>query len=533
MWIERTANFLTAAAALAALSWTPGASAEVDFETDIQPLFAENCYACHGAFDVIREGSFRLDERDSAFGEISDGRYPIVPGHPEKSEVYLRISAAVAEQRMPPYSTGKRLSREQIELVREWIEAGAPWPDDVAAPPAMTGLPYAELPDKPFVVHSHLVPNIRVVPLAKGLSHPWSLAFLPNGDMLITERKGTLRLFSGGKLREAPIAGVPGDVKASGLMGLMEVAVHPDFENNRWVYLTYTRNLDDNSGAVALVRGRLIDNELRDVEDLLVVEPWASEADSDDLGLLLGVFNAGARLAFADDGKLFMTVGGAMGVERPDGTISFAGTASLAQDPDSLVGKTLRLNEDGSVPDDNPFVGRIGYRPEIWSMGHRNQQGLAIHPATGAVYASEHGPQGGDELNILKPGGNYGWPVVSYGREYEGPRISARLWEEGMDEPTVFWVPSIAPSGLAFYDGDEFPAWKGNLFAGALLVGRIPMTGHLQRIQFNERGEEVARESLLLEQRQRIRDVRQGPDGLLYLLTEEINGALLRLEPAE
>lgn len=530
---NRNSRIPGGAVALLALFFSAGVHADVDYETEIQPLLAEHCYLCHGNFDAIREGDFRLDVKESAFAEIADGRYPIVAGQPEDSEIYRRMSAPNAEQRMPPYATGKTLPREDIELVRQWIEEGAHWPDSAAIPAPMTELPYVALPEEPFVVRTHAVPEVRVVPLASGLSHPWSLAFLPDGGMLITERKGTLRLYRDGKLSPNPVAGVPDDIKASGLMGLMEVALHPDFAQNRYIYLTYTRNLADDRGAVVLVRGRFDGTAIRDLEDLVVVEPWAREEDSDELQLMLGVFNAGARLAFGPDGKLYMSIGGAMGVERPDGTISLAGVAHLAQNPASLVGKTLRLNDDGSIPDDNPFVGRLNHRAEVFSLGHRNPQGLAFHPWTGDLYASEHGAQGGDEVNQIVAGGNYGWPVVSMGREYEGPRISRRFWEEGMLEPVVYWVPSIAPSGLAFYDGDEFPEWRGNLFSGAMLVGRIPMTGHLQRIQFNDRGEEVARESLLVEQKQRIREVRQGPDGKLYLLTEEVNGALLRLERAD
>jgi len=191
------------------------------------------------------------------------------------------------------------------------------------------------------------------------------------------------------------------------------------------------------------------------------------------------------------------------------------------------------LHPDGSVPDDNPFVGRAGYKPEIYSMGHRNQQGLALNPTTGALWAADHGPQGGDEINIIDPGMNYGWPVVSYGRQYEGPRISESHSIEGLKEPFTMWVPSIAPSGLAFYTGDRFPAWQGDLFVGSLMTGRIPGSGHLERIELNEAGEEVGRETLLTDLRQRFRDVRQGPDGLLYLLTEENDGAVIRLEPVD
>ena len=393
-----------------------------------------------------------------------------------------------------------------------------------------SGLPRVELPQEPFVINTHEIHEVRVVPVARGLSHPWSLAFLPNGDMLITERGGTLRMVEDGVLLPEPIEEIPADILVLDGSGLMEVALHPQFERNRYVYLTYTRALADGLGAVALVRGRLDGMTLRDTEDLFVVEPWNTRAAADhpDVGL---EFTASARLMFAPDGKLFMTMGGAFGVERDDGTVSFFGKAMLAQDLDSHVGKLLRLNDDGSPPDDNPFVGIAGHKPEIYSYGHRNQQGLALHPETGVVFTVEHGPQSGDELNAIEPGANYGWPLVSYGRYYEGPRIARQFWAEGMREPDVLWVPSIATSGLAFYTGDRFPEWQGSLFVGAMREGQIDGTGHLQRIEFNENGEEVARESLLREQRQRIRDVRQGPDGLLYLLTEEDDGALLRLEP--
>ncbi len=337
-----------------------------------------------------------------------------------------------------------------------------------------------------------------------------------------------------GVLVPEPVAGLPTDMIARRSSGLMEVSVHPRFEQNGWVYLTYTRKLDEGTGTVALVRGRLDGMQLRNVEDVFVAEPWAGTNPTDPMNQTRKPrATAAARLAFAPDGTLFMTLGGAVGVARDDGSSSFFGKGMLAQDPSSHAGKLLRFNDDGSVPDDNPFVGREGYMPEIYSMEHRNQQGLAIHPETGMPFATEHAPQGGDELNAIEAGGNYGWPVVSYGRHYDGPRIAPQFWQEGMKEPVVFWVPSIGPSGLAFYTGDRFPEWRGDLFAGAMMVGRIPRTGHLERIVFNERGEELRRESLLSELRQRIRDVRQGPDGLLYLLTEENDAALLRLEPVE
>ena len=352
--------------------------------------------------------------------------------------------------------------------------------------------------------------DFQMVPVAEGFETPWSMAWLPNGDMLVTERQGRLRMIRDGVLDPEPVDGVP-EVLARGLSGLMDVALHPQFAENRLVYLSYTRPLGEREATVALIRGRLDGMALRDVEDVFVAEPF-------------GGSTASARIAFAPDGLLYMTVGGSFGT-NPEG--------ARAQDPSSHAGKLLRVRDDGSVPDDNPFVGRPGYKPEIFSMGHRNQQGLAFHPETSAPWATEHPVQGGDELNIIEPGKNYGWPVVSYGRQYNGPRVTERFWADGMQEPLVFWVPSIAPSGLTFYTGDRFPQWKGNLFVGSLMTGRIGRTGHVERIVFNENGEELAREWLLTELRQRIRDVKQGPDGLLYVLTEANQAALLRLEPVE
>ena len=235
-------------------------------------------------------------------------------------------------------------------------------------------------------------------------------------------------------------------------------------------------------------------------------------------------------MAWAADGHLFLSVGGA-----------FGGRRMAAQDPASHVGKMLRLRDDGTAPDDNPFVGQDGAAPEVYSLGHRNQMGLAIHPETGDLWASEPAPQGGDEVNIIRPGVNYGWPVVSYAREYTGQRISERPWQEGFEQPEIVWIPSIGPSGLLFYTGNRFPAWQGDLFTGSLMTGRIERTGHLERIRFNRRGLEQRREWLLAPLRRRIRDVKQGPDGLIYVLTAgqflgmdpaQGEGAILRIEPA-
>ncbi len=384
-----------------------------------------------------------------------------------------------------------------------------------------SGIPRVELPDEPWIMNTHVIPEVRVSVVARGINRPWSLAFLPKGDMLITERGGALRLVRDGVLVDEPIAGVPDDILARSLAGMMEVAIHPHFADNGYVYLTYTRQVSGREGTVALVRGKFDGTSLVDVEDVFVAEPWGGSI-------------AAARLAFVPgEDIMYMTMGGAFGADLVDGTQSFFGHAKLAQDPNSHAGKTLRLRLDGSVPDDNPFVGMEGHKPEVYSMGHRNQMGLALHPETNQPWTTEHAPQGGDELNAIEAGKNYGWPIVSYGRHYNGVRISERFWAEGMQEPAIFWLPSIAPSGLMFYTGDAFPEWKGNLFAGALMTGRMPNTGHLERLIFSEAGEELGREWLLKDIGKRIRDVRQGPDEFIYVITDETDGALMRLEPVE
>lgn len=370
-------------------------------------------------------------------------------------------------------------------------------------PVAPQGIPALPLPDKPVEFHTAEGQDIRVVVVAKGLSHPWSLAFLPDGSMLVTERGGRLRVIRDGVLDPQPIAGVP-EVRAMGLSGLMDIALHPQFRDNRFVYFTYTKPLADNQSTLALARGRWNGTALTDVRDIFVAGPGTGGA---------------SRIAFGRDGTLFMTTG------------SPGGSATGPQDPNSHAGKVLRLRDDGSVPSDNPFVGTPGYQPEVYSLGHRNSIGLAVHPGTGDVWQNENGPNGGDEINVIRPGRNYGWPIISYGRTYRGPWQSEQFWQQGFEQPIVFWVPSIAISGMAFYTGDRLPKWKGDVFVGGMRTGEIPGTGHLERILFNENMEELRRESLLGALRQRIRDVRQGPDGHLYVLTDEDAGAVLRIEP--
>ena len=405
---------------------------------------------------------------------------------------------------------------QQQDVQQTEAESGERQPEPEPEPFAADGIPPVPLPEDPVVYDTAQRQRIRVSVVAAGLTYPWGFAFLPDGSVLVTERLGELRRVRDGVLDPAPIAGVPEVSLAGQLEGLMDVAVHPDFAQNRLVYLTYSKPTATGS-TVALARGRFEGAALSEVRDVFV-------ADAE--------MNGGAsRLTFAPDGTLYMTVGGAFGGRRP-----------LAQDPASHVGKVLRLRDDGTAPDDNPFIGQDGAQPEVFSLGHRNPMGIAIHPGTGAVWASEHAPMGGDEVNLILPGRNYGWPVVSYSREYYGPRVAERPWQENMEQPEIVWIPSIAPSGLVFYSGDRFPAWRGDLFAGSLMTGRIDRTGHLERIELNRQGMEERREWLLADLRQRIRDVDQGPDGLLYVLTggsflgrdpERGAAALLRIEPVD
>ena len=368
------------------------------------------------------------------------------------------------------------------------------------------GVPVAPLGDGPFILDTAEQHKIRVSVVTKGLSHPWSLVFLPDGSMLVTERPGRLRTIRDGKLDPRPISGVP-QVLTIGNSGLMDVALHPRFAENKLVYLTYNKAGDNKRVATVLARGRLEGGALADVRDIFTAD-WLPENAN----------GYNSRIAFGRDGMIYVTNG--------------ASNSDSSQDPGSHRGKIMRLRDDGTVPPDNPFAGRAGYKPEIYSMGHRNTLGLIVHPVTGALWNNENGPNGGDEINIIQPGRNYGWPVASYGRTYEGPRVSAVPWREGIEQPIVFWVPSIAVAGMAVYTGDRFPAWKNNVFVGSMRMGEIPGTGHLERIVFNDKTEELRREILLAELHQRIREVRQGPDGLLYLLTDEDAGALLRIEPA-
>ena len=339
----------------------------------------------------------------------------------------------------------------------------------------------------------------RIVQLAESLEHPWSLAFLPDGRMLVTERPGRLRVLSNGKLMTEPVAGLP-EVTPRGQGGLHDVVPHPDFGKNQLIYLAYAAR-GEGGVSTELARGRLVGQRLTDVQVLFRQLPKTSAGQ-----------HFGGRIVFDGKGHVYLTLG-----DR--------GERERAQRANDHAGSVIRLHEDGRVPRDNPFVGRPGWKPQKYTLGNRNMQGAALHPRTGLLWVHEHGPQGGDEVNVIRPGVNYGWPVITYGRNYGiGTRIGEGTEKEGMAQPIYKWVPSIAPSGMAFYAGERFPRWKGNLFVGAL---RDRM---LVRLVLD--GERVLKEERMLKGvLGRIRDVRVGPDGLLYLLTDDDHGMLVRLEP--
>jgi len=355
----------------------------------------------------------------------------------------------------------------------------------------------------PLAVHAQSYRSedhpFRVVKVVEGLEQPWSLAFLPDGRMLITEKAGRLRVVRDGKLDAKPISGMP-QVTVHGQGGLHDVVPHPRFAENGLIYLAYAARGDGGVGT-ELARGRLAGDRLENVQVIFRQSPKGSAGQ-----------HFGGRIVFDRAGFVYLTLG-----DR--------GERDRAQRPDDHAGSVIRLHDDGRVPQDNPFVGKPGWKPEKYTLGNRNMQGAALHPQTGQLWTHEHGPQGGDEVNVIRAGTNYGWPVITYGVNYGiGTRIGEGKEKPGMAQPLHYWVPSIAPSGMAFYTGDKFPSWKGNLFVGAL---RDRM---LVRLVLN--GEKVVKEERLLQGALgRVRDVRVGPDGFLYLLTDDSNGILARLEP--
>jgi glucose/arabinose dehydrogenase len=340
---------------------------------------------------------------------------------------------------------------------------------------------------------------LSVVTVAKGLEHPWGMAFLPDGRMLVTERPGRIRIVDSDGHLSKPIAGVP-EVYARGEGGLLDVALDPAFAANRLIYFAFAE-AGAGGAATSVARAKLAGDHLEQLQIIFRQRPKVE-----------GSAHFGARLLFLRDGTLLVTLG-----DR--------NARDLIADLKTDLGKIVRINPDGTIPKDNPFVGRADAAPELYSLGHRNVQGAAINPQTGELWTSEHGARGGDEINVPKPGRNYGWDVISYGTEYSGGKIGEGTSKPGLEQPIYYWDPSIAPSGITFYDGDRFPAWHGNLFVAALkfrMLVRLQIEGH--RV--------VSEERLLEGMRERLRDVVQAPDGYLYLLTDEADGRILRIEPA-
>ena len=346
--------------------------------------------------------------------------------------------------------------------------------------------------------------------VAQGLQNPWGMAFLPSGKILVTERPGRLRVVGPDGTLSAPVTGLP-DVDARGQGGLLDVALDPDFAANQLIYWSYAEPREGGMNNTAVARGRFVDGAAPRVDNVQVIYHQAPSLSS--------TLHYGSRLVFGRDGLLYITQG-----ER-----SITEGRMQAQQMGSLLGKIVRLNRDGSIPKDNPFVGKTGVRPEIWSFGHRNVQAATLHPTTGELWEVEHGTRGGDEINIARKGRDYGWPTIAYGIEYQGGAITGGIQaQNGMEQPLYYWDPVIAPSGMAFYTGALFPAWRGNLFVGAHSGG----DGGLVRLVLN--GERVVGEERLLTDRAprlRIRDVRQGPDGAIYLLTDSAQGTLIKLTP--
>jgi glucose/arabinose dehydrogenase len=386
------------------------------------------------------------------------------------------------------------------------------------AQPADIGIAPVTLHSEPYVFDTAEQHGIKVTVLSKDFDRPFAIEFMPDGDLLIVERGKGLRILRqatkpGAQLDPQPVADFPvptDDWTFS--VGVQDVALHPDFARNHLIYFTYNepapKPASDTSiyryARLTLMRAKLEDGRISNVESLLTGGPSAA---------------LGSRLAFGKDGKLFVTTGGAFG--------------EIAQELDNIYGKVLRLNDDGSIPSDNPFVGREGANPAIYSYGHRDQHGLMVDAATGAVLNAEHGPNGGDEVNLIRPGANYGWPRYSYGRQYDGTHLAEMPLAPGIEKPLLVWLPSIAPTGLMIYDGDRFPKWKGNLFVGSGRRGEIPGTGGLERVVFSPDFGELRRETLLTDLHQRVRDFAQGPDGLIYVVTDGPENAVLRIEPSQ
>lgn len=375
------------------------------------------------------------------------------------------------------------------------------------SPNIATPAPSAEVSPSPAVSASAAVQGFQQKTIAEGLERPWGMAWLPDGTMLISEKAGRLRILRNGVLEPTPIAGVP-EVMPSGQGGLLDVSLHPRFAENRFVYLTYASGTAD-ANRTRIARATFDGKALQDLRVIFEVSQVKS-----------GTQHFGSRILWLPDGTMLVAIGdGGNPPVQLEGDL----IRKQAQNLRSRLGKIVRLNDDGSIPRDNPLVANANADPAVWSYGHRNIQGIAFDPGTKRVWVTEHGARGGDELNLAEAGKNYGWPLVTHSQEYAGGEISQERSRPGTIDPKVVWTPAKAPSGLAFYTGDRFPAWKGNLFAGGLVSQDV------RRIELDAAGNVRSQEEIRIGQR--VRDVRQGPDGLLYVLTDESNGKLIRLEP--
>jgi glucose/arabinose dehydrogenase len=364
-------------------------------------------------------------------------------------------------------------------------------------PVAPPGYKSPALPDAPVRYETAEGQNIRVSVHARGFKSGWSMVSVAPDTLLVTERAGRIRVIRNGVLEPAPVAGAP---MSRGNTSMLDMALHPDFTRNGNIYISYSKPLDEKRTSLAIARAK-----------------WDGKALTGTTDIFVSDGGGGGPIAFGGDGMLY---------------VASSGPENAIQNPNTLAGKILRLTDAGAVPPDNPFVGRRDARPEIFTIGHRNTLRMARHPGTGAIWQLEMGPNGGDEVNILEAGANYGWPLVSLGRTYAGP-WQAPFTKEGFRDPVIYWMPSIASASLAFYTGDKLPKWKGDVFVAGMRYGEIPGTGQVQRVLINQKLEELRREPLLVDMRRRIRDVKEGKDGLLYVLTDDDDGAILRIEPAE
>lgn len=486
-----------------------------------QQVYQTYCVACHGGGDETAPVLDILHTlgRERVSAALAPDGLMAVPAsminENQRAHVVAFLTAppaalkqlAAADKSTDPTGRNRAAYIDGIPYPARRIRAERDSPDG-PRPPAWAD---PRIGDGPFDFESWEQAKLHVSVITRGLTSPRAIEFLPSGEVLIAERGGALRIVRNGKLDPTPIAGTPAVAVLGTATGFMDIKLHPNFSSNGLIYLAYHKPAHGEYGNNAIFRGRWDGKAIVDGKDIFV---------GDDVDALY------TKLMFGPDGKLYATIG-CPGVGTDD-------SIGRAQKPDDFAGKTLRLNEDGTVPTDNPFSGRKGYNPEIFTLGHRVNLGLALNPWTKEFWVSEMGPQGGDEVNILKAGQNYGWPIISDGRYYAGPKVSPVPYKDGMTRPHISYVPAIAPGGMVFYTGDKFPSWKRNLFLGSMRMSNSPRTGHIERIVFNENWEVVRSEMLLLDLHQRIRDVEQSPDGYLWAITDEgADSVLLKIEPGD